>query len=338
MPEGMSYIRARDRMYDVHFPYGKHNYPELVRAKGVLGQIGHLLSTFRSYTIMYVSTILESFRGTDGKVSWRNADVFFGSIALLVLLGGLSAPWVDDILDTYERMTGRPIRSMIRERLRRFGGDRMAWAGMHGLPALLGVDITGSLKIGVPLIGAGGIEETITGAYAGLEQKIGKGAEAWSVDNYYRALEEWSPTFLSNAMKAVREASQGATNLDGTPVTDPEMNQYRPNLPEAVLQGLGFRIERRAEISEEQRTYRNTQDHMAKRRDNLYTKYRMADTDAERDVVSEDISEYNDDANELGNSVPSITNNSLRRAMSDKFDRRRFLFQLLFNEPAEDVR
>jgi hypothetical protein len=325
-------------MYDVHFPYGKHNYPELVRAKGVLGQVGHLLSTFRSYSIMYVSTILESFRGKDGQISWRNADVFFGSLALLVMLGGLSAPWVDDILDKYERISGRPVRSMIRERFRRWGGDRLAWAGMHGLPAILGIDITGSLKLGVPLIGAGGIEETIQGAYAGLEQKMGKGAEAFSLGEYYRALEEWSPAFISNSMKAIREASKGATNIDGTPITDPEMNQYKPNVPEAILAGLGFRLEKRAAISEEQRTFRNTEAVMSKKRDALYARYRLAETDEERDAVAEDIQEYNDEANELGNAVPSITNETLNNALKDKFDRRRYLFQLLFSEPSEDVR
>src|SRR3972149_3088708 len=149
----------------------------MVRAKGMLGGAGHLLSTFRSYSIMYVSTIFESFRGADGKVSMKNAEVFFGSIAILMLLGGLTAPWLDDLMDIYERMSGNPIRSKIRDRLRKMGGDALVRMGMHGIPALLGIDITGSLKIGVPFIGSGGVEESITGVYSGLEPSLVKGKE-----------------------------------------------------------------------------------------------------------------------------------------------------------------
>ena len=336
LSESGAYLQARDSMYDAHFPYGKYNYPELVRAKGLLGQTGHLLSTFRSYTIMYVSTVLDSFRGNDGKVSWKNADVFFGSVAILTMLGGITAPWIDDLMDVYERMTGRPLRSQIRERFRKIGGERMAWAGMHGIPALLGIDITGSLKIGIPFIGAGGIESDIIGAYGGVEQKLGKGLEAFNLGDYYRALEEWSPTFISNALKSIREVRHGATTVDGVKITDPEMNQYKPNAPEAVLQALGFRVERRAGLTEEGRTYTNTMTAIAKQRDAIYAKARLADTDAKWNSLMKDVDDYNDNATKFDGAVPFIRQPNLKRAVEGKLDKKRLIYHLLFNAPEDN--
>jgi hypothetical protein len=42
---------------------------------------------------------------------------------------------------------------------------------MAGIPALIGIDISGSLKIGVPLAGAGTAQDTINGVYGGLARK-----------------------------------------------------------------------------------------------------------------------------------------------------------------------
>jgi len=333
-----AYEMAREATYNVHFPYGKHNYPELVRAKGLLGQTGHLLSTFRSYTIMYVATIFESFRGADGKVSMKNCDVFFGSIAILMALGGLSAPWIDDILDLYERMSGNPIRSKIRKKLRETGGEKFSWAGMHGIPALLGIDITGSLRIGIPFLGEGGVEETIVGVYGGMEFQMVKGKEAFDIANYYRAFEEWSPTFVRNAMKSYREYNQGATTIDGKPITDPEGLQFKPTLPEAVLKAIGFRIERRAELSEELRTTKNIQGAFAKERQKIYARYRMAETSEDYKKILPRVVSYNEEAEKLEGAVPYIDSKSIRQAVKNRIDKRRLFFALLMHkEEGEDA-
>ena len=335
MGEYNAYFAAREGMYDVHFPYGKYNYPEMVRAAGLLGQTGHLLSTFRSYSIMYVSTILNAFKGADGRISWKQADVFFGSMAILVALGGMMAPWVDDILDAYERMSGSPVRSNIRKRLNMMGGDTLQAAGMHGIMSVLGIDITGSLKLGVPFLGAGGIEETITGAYSGLEQKGAKGFEAVKLGDYYRALEEFAPAFISNAMKASREYQEGGTTIEGKKVTDASGKQYKPTLPQAVSQALGFRIGERAEISEQMRTYQNTKLAMTNQRNALYAMFRKADTPARRAAVIKEVREYNSDAVKFGGGIPLITMASLRKAIIEKLDKRRLMFDYLFRQDEE---
>jgi hypothetical protein len=329
------YRASRESMYDVHFPYGKFNYPEVVRAAGLLGNIGHLLSTFRSYSIMYVTTIVGSFKGANGEISWKNADVFFGSIAILMLMGGMMAPWLDDLLDIYERMSGRPIRTELKTKLRSVGGENLQNAGMHGILSLVGIDITGSLKLGVPFISSGGIEETLLGAYAGLEAKAEKGVQAFKIGDYLRALEEFSPAFVSNLMKGMREYDEGGTTVEGKKVMDSTGKQYKPTLPEAVGQALGFRVGRRADLSETQRTYMNVKQAMAAERNTIYARFRKADSQKERREILEEARDFNKRARQFKGGIVPITMQSIRRAVVEKTDKRRRLFDMLYQTEEE---
>jgi hypothetical protein len=42
---------------------------------------------------------------------------------------------------------------------------------MAGIPALMGIDISGSLKMGIPGMGTGTPQDTIYGVYGGLTRK-----------------------------------------------------------------------------------------------------------------------------------------------------------------------
>jgi hypothetical protein len=59
-------------------------------------------------------------------------------------------PFLDDLLDELEKFFGKPFRSVMRKTLRDAGGPVLERMGMAGIPALMGIDISGSLKTGVP--------------------------------------------------------------------------------------------------------------------------------------------------------------------------------------------
>jgi hypothetical protein len=59
----------------------------------------------------------------------------------------------------------------MRKGLREAGGPVLEKMGMAGIPALMGIDISGSLKTGIPLIGAGTPQDTIYGVYGGMAKK-----------------------------------------------------------------------------------------------------------------------------------------------------------------------
>ena len=61
--------------------------------------------------------------------------------------------------------------------------------GMAGIPALMGIDISGSLKTGIPLVGAGTPSDTLYGVYGGLLRKGLNASSAIEREDYLRA---WS--------------------------------------------------------------------------------------------------------------------------------------------------
>jgi hypothetical protein len=70
-------------------------------------------------------------------------------------------------------------------------------------------------------------------------------------DDYLRALEFASPSFLESTLKAYRMADRGATTPTGKVLTDEQGNPIRLSGGEAVAQAMGLRPERIAEISGE---------------------------------------------------------------------------------------
>jgi hypothetical protein len=93
------------------------------------------------------------------------------SLAYLAILGGVPAlPFLDDLLDLWQKFFGTPVRSSMRKTMREIGGPVMEKMGMTGIPALLGIDISGSLKTQIPFL-SGTPSDTVYGVYGGVLQK-----------------------------------------------------------------------------------------------------------------------------------------------------------------------
>ena len=98
-------------------------------------------------------------------------DVMGRSLAYLAILGGVPAlPFLDDLMDLWEKFFGMPLRSSMRKTMREIGGPVMEKMGMAGVPALIGIDISGSLKTQVPFVGVTP-SDTVYGVYGGMLQK-----------------------------------------------------------------------------------------------------------------------------------------------------------------------
>ena len=61
-------------------------------------------------------------------------------------------------------------------------------------------------------------------------------------DDYLRALEFASPSFLASILKAYRMAEQGATTPSGKVLTDEQGTPIRLSGAEATTQAMGFRL------------------------------------------------------------------------------------------------
>jgi hypothetical protein len=122
----------------------------------------------------------------------------------------------------------------MRKTLRETGGPVLEKLGMAGIPALMGIDISGSLKIGVPLAGAGTPQDTIYGVYGGLARKSLNAMSAVEREDYLRAMEFASPAFIEAILKAYRMNETGATTPRGKIMTDEQGKPVRLGAGEGV--------------------------------------------------------------------------------------------------------
>jgi hypothetical protein len=131
--------------------------------------------------------------------------------------------------------------------------------GMAGIPALMGIDISGSLKTGIPLLGSGTPQDTIYGVYGGMAKKALNAMSAVERENYLRALEFASPAFIEAVLKAYRMSETGVTTPRGKIITDEQGKPIRMEAGEGIAQAAGFRPERLARLSGEHWTMENVQ-------------------------------------------------------------------------------
>jgi len=128
---------------------------------------------------------------------------------------------------------------------------------MAGIPALMGIDIAGSLKIGVSLAGSGTPQDTIYGVYGGLARKSLNAMSAMEREDYLRAVEFASPAFFESVLKAFRMSETGVTTPKGKVITDEQGKPIRLGAGEGIAQAAGFRSERLSRISGEHWTMEN---------------------------------------------------------------------------------
>jgi len=100
---------------------------------------------------------------------------------------------------------------IVRKTLRDAGGPVLEKMGMAGVPALMGINISGSLKIGIPLIGSGTPQDNVYGVYGGMARKALNSMSAVEREDDLRALEFVSPAFIEAILKAYRMSEMGAT-------------------------------------------------------------------------------------------------------------------------------
>ena len=226
-------------------------------------------------------------------------------------------PFLDDILDEWEKFFGTPVRSNMRKSLREAGGPVLEKMGMAGIPALMGIDISGSLKMGIPGIGTGTPQDTIYEVYGGLTRKGLNAMSAVEREDYLRALEFASPAFIEAVLKAYRMSETGVTTPRGKIITDEQGKPIRLGTGEGIAQAAGFRPERMATVSGEHRTLENVQAHYKERRDDLYW-YRLALTPEEKKAMIRDMQKFNMEARKYRGVISPITATSMGQATEQK--------------------
>ena len=133
-------------------------------------------------------------------------------------------------------------------------------------------------------------------------------------EDYLRALEFASPAFMEAVLKSYRMSEAGVTTPRGKIITDEQGKPIRLGAGEGVAQAAGFRPERLARISGEHWTMENVQKHFKEKRDDLYSRYRLAKTPEDKKKVIRDMQRFNLDARKYRGVIAPITATSLRQA------------------------
>jgi hypothetical protein len=208
----------------------------------------------------------------------------------------------------------------MRKTLRDVGGPVLEKMGMAGIPAIMRIDISGSLKTGIPLVGET-TADTVYGVYGGLGQKLVNAKDSASRGDALRAVEFASPAFMEAVLKAYRIADVDATNAKGKLLTDEKGVPIRYSAGEAAAQALGFRPERMARISREHWTMENVKKYFAEKRNDLYARIRLAKTEEESQTVIRNMQRFNMEARKYRGVIPPVAASSLRQAASQRPER-----------------
>jgi len=311
---------ARDYVYNTHYLYGKSNLPAWARAGTPGSRFARAAYTFRSFNHNFLLSLMQSLRGPEGKIK---LDVMGRTLAYLTMFGGAtSIPFLDDLLDGMESMTGTPYKSNMRKVMSGIGGEYLARFGMEGLPAILGADLTGSLKIGLPTVSF----SDVYGVYEGFYDKGKKAIDSFQRADIYRGIESLMPTFIEAPMKGYRMATKGATTPTGKLMFDEEGKLITLTPAEAVGQIIGFRPERISVIGKEKRSLANLEQHYSGIRDDLYSKLRIA-TPPDRNGILKQIRDYNLEVQRYKGVIPPITQEMIRNALRQKPEKKFIRFE-----------
>jgi hypothetical protein len=223
--------------------YNKVNRPNWGR-----GSVGRVLLTFKQYPIMIVELVNRMWRygGPEGK---RAALIM---LAVLMLMSGEEglpfAQDLDDIIDTIgQQIFGRDtnMKRWKREMAYDILGKSLGDLFLYGISAKLPLDFSGRFSLGNLIPGTAMFKKSsaestgreiaeAAGPAGGLVTQAMDAFEAWSANNYGKAVENLSPKAVKDLISAAQMAKTGyAVDRAGRKVVD-------TTLGDAAIKAVGF--------------------------------------------------------------------------------------------------
>ena len=154
--------------------------------------------------------------------------------------------------------------------------------------------------------------ETILGpAYSAGQRFAEGGTELFTQGLSIRSLEKMLPTALSNSLKAVRQSTDGITNVRGVSIADD------PNLYQSIMQVMGFTSLEVSEAYARANAIKGPERKLYKRRSRLLLEYWLALRSGDSDAVQE----VKDEILDYNTVVPPsfrISNDTIRRSMKNR--------------------
>ncbi len=316
-------MKFAEKMVEMaHFRYGKANLPPIFRG-GEAAKIARSSYAFRSYNanlLRLYAHLGTGGTGKAGKAFGKEArqgqkGVFKGLLGLLAF-GGLSSLWGYKFLEEQiQKKYGVNLRSELTKTL----GE---WSNLvkYGLPALVGIDLSGSLGMESPQ-SVGDIIGVPYTLYETPKQAIEKARKG----DWYRAGEVLAPSVLKGPMKAYRGYTEGFTTGRGKDIKGAEGEKQKFTPYEAGVRSLSFRTTKEAEMQRRFEAQKIGKEDWTERRQDLVDAYRIAlkrhgAGSPEVTAVVKQHFEFNKDRTEFKapTGVSPITAETRRRAQREK--------------------
>jgi hypothetical protein len=238
-------------IYRTHGDYSGFNAPRISR-KG----LGRLATQFRKFQLIQLSLMArlfnDAFAGQDADTRRIGRRALMFTIGHTAAMGGvMGLPGFAALSFLYGLVFGdedEPDNPELAMR-RAIGDDTLADLIVKGVPAALGVDLSGKLGMGQMLsilpytdidFSRRGVAEAgfalMTGPFGGLTLKAADGISLMGQGDYYKGLEQLMPTGVANAMKGYRFATEGVTSRRDDVLIPAEDISFA----EAFMAGIGL--------------------------------------------------------------------------------------------------
>jgi hypothetical protein len=272
---------AKNLSNTAHFIYGKGNRFRIASGGEISEIAANTAMSFRTYTANYVNWFL-------GEADWRAKAMSLGYMAVW---GGLmSLPLVKGIMDEIEKRTGFNVRKQVQNTFKGIGGEKFAELGMYGLPAVAGMNLSGSMSIGLPFLGERP-GETAAGNVAGVWGSLaGKGEAAIKAagnKDWWKAAELLSPNVISSPSAAIRLATSPATTASGKPLFDSQGKPLQMGIGQAIVRAGGIQPTAYAEEAAKARDVQTIEKHFSEQHQGIIDNFRIAKGKKDPEAVKE---------------------------------------------------
>lgn len=307
--------KAKKGSDKAHGIYGRATLPMIAQLP-YIGKIGQLMYVYGKFGHNYVQMLY------DLGMNQHNYKAFvWGLLSPLVLAGGTVLPFKDilwSILGYILRMFGiggDPEKGLW-DWIRRQFGKQAETMGRYGLMGGLGMDISGSLAVGIDFPKSW---SDFLGAPWAIVEDIGKAHHFLETGRPWRAAEKVLPVGLANISRAFREQREGLTTERGNRVFTDQGKIYHPSLGEMALRIAGFRSSQEATLSARTTEAKREKAYFEEKKRTIYEEYRayLANpSKKEHEAVIQKVQEFNKQLREEGiKEVPRITFEQMRAQM-----------------------
>jgi hypothetical protein len=298
------------------FIFSKVNKPLIALKNPIVSS----MLTLRGYEVNYLGWLYKTIRNEQNKVYF---DKLLANGLYTTLFGGaLAVPFVTQILKAFQWITDddKDTKQAFYKTLQKHVGQTGADVLTYGAPSLLGSDISTSLSVGLipDDLSIPSLMNTLFGVWRGTSsdtEALYRAVQRGDFKNMFLGI---APPSLSKAVSAYSNYAENKPLLTkyGNVVTDVYGQPIKYTGSEAVLAGLGLRPIRPVKETEAKLAADTTKKLYDEQRNTIYDKLRWApDENAIRQIITNDVTRYNQKAAKYGGVIPLITMNTIKQTL-----------------------